>query len=290
MSEELISIFNTQVIPLGLMAIMFSLGLSLQLTDFSRLLARPKSAAIGLIGQLILLPALAFILASLFQLPAAMAVGLLILAACPGGVTSNALVFAAKGDVALSVTLTACSSLLTIISTPLIIGLGISYFYPQGEAPQLDVLMTIKKLLQMAVLPIALGMAFRHFNKPLAEKLVGYLRPTSMLILILVIAFSVFVSLDLVFDNLLKAGPVAYLLNLLAMAMGMGIALIFQLGKSEQFTLAVEVGVQNATMATFLSLSVLNDWNLAIVPTIYGVIMLLNTTVLMKYLKARRAS
>lgn len=285
MSDELISIFNTQVIPLGLMAIMFSLGLSLQVADFARLLARPKSAGIGLCGQLILLPALAFALASLFQLPAAMAVGLLILAACPGGVTSNALVFAARGDVALSVTLTACSSLLTIISTPLIIGFGISHFYPQGEAPQLDVLMTIKKLLQMAIIPIALGMLLRHFNNTLAKKLVHYLRPTSMLVLVLVIGFSVFVSLDLVLDNLRQAGPVAYLLNLLAMAMGLGLALVFQLNKSEQFTLAVEVGVQNATMATFLSLSVLNDWNLAIVPTIYGVIMLLNASVLMRWLK-----
>ncbi|GAA6151864.1 bile acid:sodium symporter family protein [Pseudoteredinibacter isoporae] len=285
MSDELISIFNTQVIPLGLMAIMFSLGLSLQIADFGRLLARPKSAGIGLCGQLILLPALAFLLVSVFQLPAAMAVGLLILAACPGGVTSNALVFAARGDVALSVTLTACSSLLTIISTPLIIGFGIHHFYPEGDAPQLDVVMTVKKLLQMAIIPIALGMILRHFNTQLAEKLVGYLRPTSMLVLVLVIGFSVFVSLDLVLDNLRQAGPVAYLLNLLAMAMGLGLALLFQLNKGEQFTLAVEVGVQNATMATFLSLSVLNDWNLAIVPTIYGVIMLLNASILMRWLK-----
>lgn len=289
MSSDLVSIFNTQVIPLALMAIMFSLGLSLSIADFKRLASRPKAALTGIAGQILLLPAIALALALLFQLPPAMAVGLLILSACPGGVTSNALVFAAKGDLALSVTLTACSSLITIISTPIVIGLGLQFFYPSGEAPSLDVLLTIKKLLQMALLPIAGGMIIGYWQPLLAEKLIRFLRPTSMIVLFSVIGFSIYVSIDLVLDNLFRAGPVAFTLNILAMLIGLGLAKFQQLQDKEQMTLAIEIGVQNATMATFLSLSILNDWNLAIVPTIYGAIMLFNASVLIRILKRKPA-
>lgn len=289
MSETLINLVNTQVVPLGLMAIMFSLGLSLAPADFARLLRRPRAAATGLGGQLLLLPLIAWGLALVFDLPAPMAVGLIILAACPGGVTSNAVVFAARGDVALSVTLTACASLVTILSTPLLIGLGLAYFYAGGEAPVLDVGKTIGRLLQMTVAPVAVGMAVRHWRAGLADRLIHYLRPVSVIILVLVILFSVVISLDLLLDNLRRAGPVIYALNLLAMGCGLLLARLARLRDDEALTLAVEVGVQNATMATFFSLSVLNDWQLAIVPTMYGCVMLVNAGLLVRFLRWRQS-
>ncbi|TXS94024.1 bile acid:sodium symporter family protein [Parahaliea maris] len=289
MSEDVIALINTRVVPLGLMAIMFSLGLSLALADFGRLLRRPKATAVGLGGQLLLLPLIAWSLAVLFRLPPAMATGLVILAACPGGVTSNAVVFAARGDVALSVTLTACSSLLTIITTPVLIGLGLDYFYAGGDAPVLNVGNTVERLLQMTVLPVTAGMLLRRMLPSQAEVLVRALRPVSIVILVLVILLSVVSSADLLLDNLLTAGPVIYLLNLLAMGSGLALAWLARLQDGERMTLAVEIGVQNATMATFLSLTILGNWELAIVPTLYGCIMLINAALLLRLLRWRRA-
>lgn len=288
MTEDWIGLVNTRVVPLGLMAIMFSLGLALTMADFGRLLRRPRATAVGLGGQLLLLPVIAWGLALLFQLPPAMAVGLIILAACPGGVTSNAVVFAARGDVALSVTLTACASVITIVSTPLLIGLGLDYFYTGGDAPAMNVTQTMQRLLQMTVLPVTAGMLLRRLLPGRAESLVRLLRPVSVCILVLVILLSVITSADLLLDNLLTAGPVIYLLNLLAMAAGLALAWMARLGERERMTLAVEIGVQNATMATFLSLTILGDWELAIVPTLYGCIMLVNAGLLLRLLRWRR--
>lgn len=290
MTEDWINLVNTRVVPLGLIAIMFSLGLSLVPGDFGRLLRRPRATAAGLGGQLLLLPAIAWSLALLFQLPPAMATGLVILAACPGGVTSNAVVFAARGDVALSVTLTACASLLTIVTTPLLIGLGLDYFYAGGDAPVLNVGNTVERLLQMTVFPVAAGMLLRRMLPVQAATLVRALRPVSVLILVLVILLSVVSSAGLLLDNLLTAGPVIYLLNVLAMGSGLALAWLARLQEGERMTVAVEIGVQNATMATFLSLTILGDWELAIVPTLYGCIMLINAGLLLRFLRWRQAS
>ncbi|QIB66470.1 bile acid:sodium symporter family protein [Kineobactrum salinum] len=290
MSEELITLVNTRIVPLGLMAIMFSLGLSLTLADFARLLRRPRATAVGLTGQLLVLPLIAWSLALLFALPPAMAVGLIILAACPGGVTSNAVVFAARGDVALSVTLTACASIITIVSTPLLIGLGLAWFYNDGQAPILDVGRTMRSLLQLTVIPVSCGMLLRRGSAPLADRLTVYLRPVSVLILALVIGFSVLISFDLLVENILVAGPVILLLNLLAMGSGLLLARRAHLRGDEALTLAIEIGVQNATMATFLSLSILNDWKLAIVPTLYGCIMLINASILVRLFRRHRTA
>lgn len=270
------------------MLIMFSLGLSLSLSDFTRLMRRPIAALAGIGGQILLLPCLATSIAIVFQLSAPMAVGLLILAACPGGVTSNAVVFAARGDVALSVTLTAISSLITIISAPLIIGAALLYFYPEGQAPSLNSVKTIIRLLQMTVIPVALGMIINHLFNNISQALIRYLRPTALLILVLVIAISIISSFDLLVDNIMQAGPAIYTLNISAMVLGLGIASLLQLGSTERLTLSIEIGVQNATMATFLSLAVLNDWALAIVPTLYGCIMLFNAGIFIKLIKRQR--
>ncbi len=289
MSPEAIKFVNTGLVPIGLMAIMFSLGLSLIVDDFRRLLQRPKAALTGVSGQIILLPLVAWGLAILFKLPAAMAVGLIILAACPGGVTSNAVVFAARGDVALSVTLTALSSMITIITTPLLIGLGLKYFYDTGQAPELDVLKTVTKLAQVTVIPVALGMMFRAYKKDMAEKMIIYLRPTSMIILIAVIGFSVFISLELLKENIVKAGPVVFLLNLIGLAIGYWLARLAKLTNSEVMTVAIEVGLQNVALATFLSLTILKSWDIAITPTLYGVIMIFNAGLFVKFMKSKKA-
>ncbi|MEP2987451.1 MAG: bile acid:sodium symporter family protein [Parasphingorhabdus sp.] len=260
----------------GLIAVMFSLGLSLAVRDFTYALQKWQSVGAGLLGQLILLPILGAAVVLVFGLPPALAIGLLILAFSPGGITSNAVVFAVKGNVALSVVLTSIASLVTVLSTPYLIGLSLDYFMTDATAPQFSVVDTIKRLFQMTVLPVTIGMVIHYFIPDFALRLVHWLRPAALIVLICVIGFSIYVSADLVWQNIAKAGPAVFALNILAMALGLGLARMFRLGERYSVTIGIEVGVQNATVATFLTMAVMNDIILAVIPTLYGVIMLAN--------------
>ncbi|MEX1148024.1 MAG: bile acid:sodium symporter family protein [Sphingomonadales bacterium] len=288
MSDEFITFVNMVIVPGGLMAIMFSLGLSLTVADFRRLIEAPRPVTAGLLGQLLVLPMLGTALAVLFRLPPEMAVGLIILSVCPGGVTSNAVAFAARANVALSVSLTAISSLVTVMTTPLLIGLALGFYYDGVNAPSLSIPDTIAQLFRMTALPVALGMTIRWLLPKLATALVPLLRPVSMLVLAFVIGFSVYVSAELVWANIVTAGPAAWVLNVCAMAAGLVIARAFALDGRDTMTIGIEVGVQNATMAMFLSLTVLGSLELAITPILYGVIMIVNAAILVRLLRMPR--
>lgn len=279
---------NTVIISWGLIAVMFSLGLSLAVEDFAHVLRKWRSVGAGLLGQLVLLPLLGCAVVLIFSLPPTLAIGLLILAFCPGGITSNAVVFAAKGNVALSVVLTSFASLITVISTPFLIGLSLDYFLAEGTAPAFSVFDTIFRLFQMTVLPVALGMLLNHLLPALAQALVKWLRPAALIVLISVIGFSLYVSADLVWQNILRAGPAVITLNILAMMLGLWLARIFRLGDTDSVTIGIEVGVQNATVATFLTMAIMNDIILAVIPTLYGVIMLANAFVFVRLWKSRK--
>jgi len=278
---------STVLVPAGLIGIMFSLGLALAGADFKRLLQMPRAVIAGLAGQLIVLPVIALCIVLVLKLPVELAIGLLILSLCPGGVTSNAIVFAARADVALSVTLTVFSSIVTVLTTPVLISIAIGFFYPDGTAPELSVVKTMKTLFIMTALPVSLGMLVRRLSTSIANKLVVWFRPLSMIVLISVICWSVWMSLETVLEHLVTSGPAAWLLNILAMAAGLLLAMLFRLPTSQVMTVSIEVGVQNATMATFLTLSVLGSLELAIGPTIYGCIMVFHSAVLIFILKRK---
>jgi BASS family bile acid:Na+ symporter len=283
-SAESIQFVGNVLIPAGLMLIMFSLGLALTIEEFRKILASPRAVAVGLVGQLLVLPVIAFGIATF--LPAPLATGLVILAACPGGVTSNAIIFAARGDIALSVSLTTISSFLTVLTTPLYIGLALSIFYAGGDAPEISILGTMKKLFMLTVLPVVVGMLGNHFFGGFASVLVRWLRPTSMLVLLGVIVFSIAMSFEDVFDAALLAGPAVLLLNVCAMTVGYMLARQFKLTGEHQLTIGIEVGVQNAAMATFLVLAVLNDLAISIVPSVYGLVMFATAAIFIRW--ARR--
>lgn len=285
MSEEMIRLVNTVLVPGGLMAIMFSLGLTLTLADFGRLVEQPRAVLAGLTGHFLCLPVLGVVIAGLFRLPPEMAMGIFILSVSPAGVTSNAVTFAARGNVALAVVLTTLTSLVTIITTPLLIQWGLSHYFGGGAAPEISVLKTMQQLLFMTALPILSGMVVRRLWREPARRLVLWLRPTSLIILIAVIVFSVVVSVDLLLQNLVRAGPAAWMLNVAAMTTGLLIARLFGLERADMMTVGIEVGVQNATMATFLSLSILNSWAMAITPTLYGCIMVVNAGLMVRLIK-----
>ena len=290
MSPDFIAFVNTRIIPAGLMLIMFSMGLTLTLGHFGLVLRRPRPVAAGLFGQLLLMPLLALAIGALFALPPELALGMFIIAICPAGTTSNALTFVGRGNVALAVMLTALSSLVTVFTIPLLLSWGLAHFLGGGEAPRLPVLGTMVQLLRVTLLPIAAGMLVRRFAPDFAARLARWLRPTSALVLIVVIAFSVIISLDMVMLNIVRGGPAIWTLNVAAMAAGLLIGRLIGAGPRDSMTLAIEVGVHNVTLAIFLTLTVLDNLPLAVLQNIYGVVMLLNAALLIRWYRGRIAA
>ncbi|MBB4630971.1 bile acid:sodium symporter family protein [Sphingosinicella soli] len=289
MSDAMIAFINTTFVPVGLMLIMFSMGLTLKLGDFAQVLKNGRAPLAGLVGQLLAMPLLGLAIGILFRLPPELALGVFILGICPAGTTSNALTFIARGNVALAVVLTALSSLVTVFSIPVLLDWGITHFGLEGTAPALSIVDTMLQLARITVLPVAVGMLICRFAPETAEKLSGWLRPVSMIVLFGVIAFAVGVSAEMVLANLLGVGPALLVMNIAAMGAGLGIGYACKVSSRDAMTLAIEVGVQNVTLATFLTLTVLDSLSLAVTQNIYGVLMIVNTLVLVRWFRARRA-
>jgi BASS family bile acid:Na+ symporter len=286
MTPEFIAFVNTRAIPAGLMLIMFSMGLTLTLGHFGLVLRRPRPVAAGLFGQLFLMPLLALAIGLVFRLPPELALGLFIIAICPAGTTSNALTFVGRGNVALAVVLTALSSLVTIFSIPLLLSWALPWFLAGGgEVPKLSVPGTMLQLALIVVIPVAAGMLVRRLRPALADRVVPWLRPVAFIVLIGVIAFGVAISADMVWHNLLGVGPAVWLLNAAAMAVGLLLGRLIGADMRDRLTLAIEVGVHNVTLAVFLTLTVLDSLPLALTQNIYGVVMLLNGSILVRLLR-----
>ncbi|MDT9600603.1 bile acid:sodium symporter family protein [Sphingosinicella rhizophila] len=292
MSQDFIALVNTVFVPVGLMLIMFSLGLTLALRDFKLVLLNGRTVAAGLGGQMVMMPLLGLAVGSLFGLGPELALGLFIISICPAGTTSNALTFVGGGNVALAVVLTAVTSILTVFTIPLLLSWALPFFLAGGggKVPELSILDTMKQLFTITVLPIAVGMIVHRFAPEASAKMARWLRPTSLVVLLGVIAFSVAVSLDMVLLNLVAAGPAVWTLNVVAMGCGLLIAKAIGARSRDAMTLAIEVGVQNATMAIFLTLTVLGNLELAVTQNIYGVLMILNAFLLIRWFSRRIAA
>jgi len=290
MSSEFIALVNTGFVPLALMLIMFSLGLTLALGDFRLVATNAKLVAAGLGSQLLLMPLLALLVGLVFRLPPEMALGLFILGISPAGTTSNALTFVGRGNVALAVVLTALSSLVTVFTIPLLLSWALSHFALDGEMPQLSVRQTMVQLLRVTLAPIAVGMTVRHFAPAFASRMSRWLRPTAAVVLVVVIGFSLLVSFEMVLGNLLRAGPALVVLNIAAMAAGLLVARTIGADARDSMTLAIEVGVHNVTLAIFLTLTVLDNLPLAVLQNIYGVAMLVNASLLIRWFRSRIAA
>lgn len=287
MSDAMIAFVNTAFVPVGLMLIMFSMGLTLKLGDFGMVLSNRKTVLTGLFGQLIIMPFLALAIGILFGLPPELAFGLFILGICPAGTTSNAITFIGRGNVALAVILTALSSLITVFSIPLLLQWGLRHFGLEGTVPTLSVPDTMLQLVKMTILPLGVGMIVRRVWPDVAEPLSRRLRPVSMIVLIGVIAFAVGVSLEMVLANIVSAGPAIWVLNVVAMAAGLLLAAVIGAKPRDAMTLSIEVGVHNVTLATFLTLTVLDSLSLAVTQNIYGVAMIVNALLLVRWFRAR---
>lgn len=261
------------ILAISLAIIMLGMGLSLVADDFKRIFLAPKSILVGLVNQLILLPLIAFGLASVFPLQPEIAVGVMILAACPGGATSNLISHLANADTALSVTLTAFSSFITILTIPFIVNFSLEQFLDESTMIQLDIVQTFLQILMIIIIPIAIGMLIRKYEENFALKMAKPVRIASALILILVIVGIIIKEKDTLAESFQQAGLVVITLNLVIMFVGYYSAKLFSINNKRALSIAIESGIQNGTLGITVAVVLLGSSQFAVVSAIYGVLM-----------------
>lgn len=260
-------------LPLSLAVIMFGMGLTLTISDFKRILIFPKAVTLGLVNQLLLLPVVAFGFCVMFELPAELAVGLMILAACPGGATSNLITHLAKGDAALSVTLTAISSMVTVITIPLIVNFAIVYFIPGGEQQQLNVVGTVIAVLFITIIPVSIGMMVKRKSPQLAGKLENPFKIISTVFFVVIVIAALLKERANLIENFSLVGPAAIALNIGTLLLGYFSARFLGLGKKQSTTISIESGIQNGTLGITIAATLLVNSQMAIPSAVYGILM-----------------
>ena len=270
------SSFLTAVfLPLALFSIMLGMGLGLTPSDFKRILAEPKAVILGLMAQLLFLPLIGFLIVSVFPLSAELAVGMMILCACPGGSTSNIVTYLAKGNVALSITLTAISSLLTVFTIPFIVNFAMERFLSAGTTLQLPLIDTMVRIAAITLIPVSLGMLLHSKAPKLAARVEKWVKWLSLFFLGLIIVGLLLKERAQVADFFLQVGWVTFVLIVIAMAVGSAIATLATLDAPSATAITIEVGIQNGTLAIAIASAptFLNTPSMAIPAAIYSLLM-----------------
>ena len=277
-------------LPLSLAVIMLSLGIGLEIADFRRVLSRKYPFAIGAACQVVLLPVAAFVTVHLFALPPEIAVGVMLLSFCPGGVTSNILSKFAKGDVALSVSLTAVISLLSIVTVPFLAVWSIGYF--MGEAaPRVSIGSLAAALFLITALPVAIGVSIRHFARGFAERMDAPLAKLASVLFVLIVAVALAGNWQFFITNLSSIGVALIWLNVALLLIGLGLARAANLSWSEAKTVSVETGIQNSalgiTLAALITGTTTGFSPLAVPAAVYGITMYLVATPFILWFRSR---
>ncbi|MEL7262526.1 MAG: bile acid:sodium symporter family protein [Pseudomonadota bacterium] len=240
------------ILPLSLAIIMLSLGVGLTVGDFARVLRAPKAFAIGAVAQVILLPIAAFATATAFGLPPELAVGFMLLSFCPGGVTSNMVAKLSCGDVALSVSLTAVISLLSLVTVPALAAWSVVYFMGDTAPPVSVTSLTIAIFL-ITTLPVAIGVTLRHYAPGLATRIDPILSALATILFIVIVVTALAANWDIFTANLPTLGPALITLNVALLLIGLGLARAAALSWDQAKTISVETGIQNATLGIALA-------------------------------------
>ncbi len=266
-------ILTQAVLPLSLFIIMLGMGLSLKLSDFTRVVQIPRAMIIGITCQMILLPLIGLAIIMIFALPPELAVGLIILTLCPGGTTSNMFSYLARADVALSITLTAVISLVTPFTIPLLTGLAMEMLMDNADQFSIPIGKTILQLLVITVVPVALGMFLFNKFPGFATKMEKPVKIFSIVLLFIIIAAIVAKSWSSMAGFFAQTGLATLSLNLISMAVGYGIANAAKLDKRQAATVGIEVGIQNGTMALLVTGTILGNAAMAIPAVTYSLLM-----------------
>jgi len=266
------------ILPLALAFIMFTLGLGLSLADFVQIIKNPKNFFIGLISQLFFLPIVAIAITMIWSLPNEIAIGLILIAAAPGGVTSNILTSFAKGDVALSISLTAVMSLLSVISIPIVLGISLGLISDQSLG-SISLSGIAISMFLIVTLPVLLGMIFRATLSYLTKIIEKWAKVISTLLFVLVLLGAILAERENIINYFAQTGLVVLVLNLTMMVLAYYWAKVFGTGKAQQKAITIECGLQNGTLAIFVGTSVFGGGLYIIPAATYSLVMYLTSLI-----------
>lgn len=267
------NIFTGILLPTALAIIMLGMGLSLGLEDFQRIRRYPKAVIVGLLNQLILLPLIGLLITAVVPMQPAIAVGLMILAICPGGPSSNLITYFAKGDVALSITLTAFSSTITVFTIPILTQLLLQHFMGEATAISLPVGQMMGQVFLITLFPVSIGMVIRYQFPVLAGKLERVISRLAIAFLVLILVAIIAIEWKRLPGFFVQVGVGALLLNVISTLVGFYSSNLAKLPTPQQICIAIEVGIQNGTLAIAITAGLLNNPDMAVPAAVYSVFM-----------------
>ena len=275
----------TSIAPILLALIMFGLGLELTINDFKRVIQTPKDFTTGFVCQIILLPLIAFSLIKFLNTPIEIAIGVMIIASAPGGVTSNVLTKFANGDVALSISLTAVISLISVISVPFIVFTSIELLNYDLVSENLSILSIAVKMFLVVTLPVIIGMFIRKFATNFIDAKVKLIQNISVILFIVALFGAIYQELDNVESYFAQAGKVTLILNILMMFLGYMMAKFFASGVPQKKCIALETGLQNGTLAIFVATQLFDETIFVIPSATYALIMFVTSIIFVGLLR-----
>ena len=275
----------TKIAPIALALIMLGLGLGLTTKDFLRVINNPKDFTIGIVCQLVLLPIVAYILVLILRLPVEIAVGLMIIAAAPGGVTSNVLTKFANGDVALSISLTAIISLISIISVPFIVLTSANLLDVKDLSSDITMTGIALKMALVVSVPVIIGMIIRKFAETFISSNLNIINKITGILFIIVFAAIWIEERENIFSYLAQAGIAVLILNVVMMTLAFYIAKYFATGIPQRKCISLECGLQNGTLAVFVATQIFSDVAYMVPTAAYALIMYITGFIFIYILK-----
>ena len=272
------SFLSVVLMPIALAIIMTGLGLSLTIADFKRVYEYPKAVIVGLGTQMILLPIICFFIAKVLSLPAELAVGLMLLAAAPGGPSANLYSHIAKGDVALNVTLTALNSLLSVISIAFIVNLSMHLLIQQDAYVPLQFSKVLEVCL-IVILPVSIGMLIRKKVPAFAQKLESPVKILSAIFLALIIVLAGWKERDHLMQDIQTVGLACLLFNVACLSIGYFLPRLLNLEKKQAIAIGMEIGIHNGSLAIFIALNVIGNGTMTIPAVVYSIIMFITAAI-----------
>ena len=273
------------ILPLALAFIMFALGLGLTGADFLRVVKQPRDFFVGTFSQIILLPIIAFILVKLWPISPELAIGVMIIAAAPGGVTSNILTSFAKGDVALSISLTAIISLLSVITVPFIILTSLTLIENSGLDLNISLTNMAISMFLIVTVPVIIGMIFRKFASNVAIKFESIAKKISAVLFVIVLLGAILAEKDNVVSYFAQAGLITLVLNVVMMIVAYYIAQLLASGKQQKKCITIECGLQNGTLAIFVATSIFGGGIYVIPAATYSLIMFATSLIFVYFVR-----
>ena len=264
---------SSMALAIALGVIMLGLGLSLTVADFKRVVQYPRAMLVGLACQMIILPAVCFGIAVGFGLSPVFAVGLMLLAASPGGATANLYSHLSQGDVALNISLTAVNSVLSVFMLPLIVNFSLGYFMAD-DATQVGI--QLKKVIEVfaiVLVPVGLGMLIQHYNKSFADKMEKPVKIVSALLLVAIITIMIIKEKEALVEGFASVGLAALSFNLVSIAVGFFVPRLLNVPQRQAIAISMEIAIHNGTLAIFIAANVLNNSEMTLPPAVYSIIM-----------------